>query len=286
VQPVSPSERLPAGPSGEWHDLIQRFDLPEGRALVLMGSYARGDAGPFSDVDLVRFTAAKAPSLPGTGSHLLDGRLVVVSNVDPEEVETYFVRPELAVSRIPGLRESRALRDGDGYFATLQARADAFVWDAAMQARADAFASEKMVGWIEEVHKGLAGLLRGDVGRLLDAEFGLSWGLNRLVEVQRGVFHQGGDDWFARAERAVGPETEWVRLRRQAFGVTSEGPPPTLHERVVAGLHLYVATAELLANAWTPQAAPLIAESIRLVREVLGRDSVASLETFEGLRNA
>jgi hypothetical protein len=264
-----------------WQELVERFDLPEVRALVLMGSYARGDAGPYSDLDLVRFTIARhdrAPSLPGTGSHLVDGRLVVVSDVDPEEVETYFVRPELAVSRIPGLRQGQALRDRDGFFVALQRRADAFVWDDAMQARANAFASEKMVGWIEEVHKGLTGLQRGDTGRLLDAEFGLSWGLNHLLAVQRGVLHAGGD-WFAQIERAVGPETEWVRLRRQAFGVTpgepggpdsSYAPLLTLRARVIAGLHLYVATAELLADAWTPEAASLISETVDLVRGTLG----------------
>jgi hypothetical protein len=261
-----------------WQELVERFDLPEVRALVLMGSYARGDAGPFSDIDLVRFTAApsaRGSSLPGTGSHLVDGWLVVVSDIDPEEVETYFVRPELAVSRIHGLRQGRPLRDPDGCFAGLQRRANAFVWDDAMQARANAFASDKMVGWIEEVHKGLTGLQRGDTGRLLDAEFGLSWGLNHLVAVQRGVLHAGGD-WFAQVERAVGPETEWVRLRRQAFGVTpdeprdsanSHPPPPTLRARVIAGLRLYAVTAELLTDEWTPEAAPLISETARLVLE-------------------
>jgi hypothetical protein len=263
----------------DWQDLIYRFDRPEVKALVLVGSYARGDAHPFSDVDLVRFTTATAPSLPGSGSHLVDGRLVVVSDASPDEVETWFAQPELAVSRIPGLRQGRPLRDHDGYFATLQARADAFVWDQAMQARANAFANGAMVGWVEEVHKGLAGLRSGDVGRLLDAEFGLSWGLNRLVDVQRGVplvappgGEQWSGDWFQRAEQVIGPQTEWARLRRRVFGVTGGGSdaPPALRERVIAGLWFYVATAELLADVWTPPATQLIDHAVRLVRDALG----------------
>src|SRR3989442_2271142 len=125
-------------PAGDWPGLIARFDRPEALALVLVGSHARGAAGPFSDVDLVRFVPADAPSPAGGGSHLVDGRLVVVSDAPPDEVEAWFVRPELALSRIPGLREGRPLRDRDGFFAALQARARAFAWDAAMQARADA----------------------------------------------------------------------------------------------------------------------------------------------------
>jgi hypothetical protein len=258
-------------PSDGWGHLVRRFDRSEALALVLVGSHARGDAGPFSDVDLVRFTSADAPFLPGRGSHLVDGRLVVVSDAPPAEVESWFVRPELALGRVPGLRQGRALRDGGGHFAALQARARAFGWDEAMQARADAFANEAMVGWAEEVHKGLAGLRGGDVGRLLEAGYGLSWGLNRLVQVQRGVplAVGGGADWFDDLERVVGPETAWAHLRRRVFGV-GDADPPALRERIVAGLRFYVATAELLADVWRPPADRLVDHAVRLVRDALG----------------
>ncbi|MBI3971751.1 MAG: nucleotidyltransferase domain-containing protein [Chloroflexi bacterium] len=267
------AKRSPAEPIPDWRELIRRFDGPEAQALALVGSYARGDANPFSDVDLVRFTTASVPSLPDSGSHLVDGRLVVVSDAPPDEVETWFVQPELAVSRLPGLRQGRPLRDRGGYFAALQVRAQAFVWDTAMQARADAFANQAMVGWVEEVHKGLAGLRSGGVGRLLDAEFGLSWGLNRLVYVQRGVLLAGeidwSKDWFEQAEQVVGPETEWARLRRRVFGITA-APTPTLRERLIAGLWFYVATVDLLSDVWRPPADQLVDHAVRLVRDSLG----------------
>lgn len=257
-----------------WNDLVRRFDRPEVRALVLMGSYARGDANPYSDVDLVRFTAADTPPLPAAGSHLLDGRLVVVMDAGPSEVEAAFTRPEVAVGRIVGLRQGRALVDRDGYFAALQEGAHAFVWDAAMQARADAYASDELVGWAEEVRKGLAGLRGGDTSRLLDAEFGLSWGLNRLVGVQRGIPLKAGSaagaDWFTQVERMIGPGSEWVRLRRLAFGVDGDERPPTLRERVTAGLRLYVATAELLQDIVRSQVRPIVDDTVGLVRATLG----------------
>ena len=57
-------------------------------AIVLMGSYARGEAGPFSDVDVVRFSDRS--ELPGAGSYLMDGYLVVLSDVTPKQVERWF----------------------------------------------------------------------------------------------------------------------------------------------------------------------------------------------------
>jgi hypothetical protein len=203
--------------------LAQRFDRPEVLALVLLGSHARGDPNSYSDVDLLRLAAAGAPELSDSGSHLMEVRLVVVADAVPREVESWFEQPELALTNIPGLRGGRALRDRGGSFADLQARARRFVWDAPMQAKADRYASRALVGWVDEVHKALAGLCGGDPSKLLDAEFGLSWGLNRVVQVQRGVPLIGPSSapagWFDAVEQAVGPDGAWARTRRMAFGV-------------------------------------------------------------------
>jgi predicted nucleotidyltransferase len=40
--------------SPDFDSLIKRFDYPGVKAIVLMGSYARDSAGPFSDIDLIR----------------------------------------------------------------------------------------------------------------------------------------------------------------------------------------------------------------------------------------
>lgn len=159
----------------DFEALASRFRAPGVAALALMGSYARGDAGPFSDVDLVRFyTGADAGSAGNAETYLIGGHFVVVSDVKPDQVEDCFQEPEQASTFIAGLRSARSLWDPDGFFLAIQARARAVTWGAAMQARADAWPSSQMVGWIEEVQKGLAGLRTGHEGRLLNARFGLS----------------------------------------------------------------------------------------------------------------
>ena len=142
-------------------DLLQRFDAPGVYSIALMGSYARGEAGPYSDIDFVRFTNGK---LPGEGSYLYAGHLVVVSDVTPEQVETWFNDPDVAVDTIIGARKAHILLDRENYFAAIQARAQAFQWSEELQERANHWASEMMVGLIEEVHKGLEGLRRHDIG--------------------------------------------------------------------------------------------------------------------------
>jgi hypothetical protein len=252
--------------------LAQRFDHPSVQAIALLGSHARGDAGPFSDVDLLRLLAAGAPELPDNGTHLVDGQLVNVGSATPADTASWFERPEKAVSHIAGLRVARALVDRDGALAELQARAHAFVWDAAMQGRADRWASRQLVGWAEEAHKGLEGLRRGDVGRLLNARHGCSWGLNHVMQVQRGVLVSGDNAVYDEVGAALADQPEWLRLRRLAFGLEDgAGVAPTIADQVRAGLRLYALTAELLDAALQPEDRPIIALTVARIRERLER---------------
>jgi predicted nucleotidyltransferase len=252
--------------------LINRLDVPGVCALALMGSHARGDAGPYSDVDVVRFTGGVGQNPPGEGSFLHEGYLLVVSTVTPVQVEKWFSEPDAAVNAIEGIRTGRALLDRAGYFEAIQARAEAFVWDETMQERANRWASERMVGWIEEVHKGLEGLRRGDTGRLLNARFGLSWGLSRVMMVQRGLLLTGDNAFYDALVRELGPQSDWIRLWRIAFAIEGDaGHAPTLRWQVIAGLRLYAVTAELLNMALRAEDAPLITETSALIREVLSR---------------
>jgi hypothetical protein len=61
--------------------LIRLFEAPGVHARVLMGNYARGEAGSYSDIDVVRFT--EETHLPGAVSNLMGGHLVVASDVTP-----------------------------------------------------------------------------------------------------------------------------------------------------------------------------------------------------------
>ncbi len=251
-------------------DLVQRFDGPGVLAIALMGSHARGNAGPFSDVDIVRFTDEASSKLSGSGSHLLGGHLVVVSNASPAEVAKWFSRPEVAVGVIAGVRQAQVLLDRDAYFASIQARAHDFTWTVEMQERANRWASEQLVGWVEEAHKALAGVQSGDVGRLLNGRHGLSWGLSHVMQVQRGVLLSGDNGFYDEVAQAIGAQSEWVQLRRMAFGIEGEdGVVPTLREQVLAGLRLYVMTAEMLASVLHADDVLLITHTIDLIREML-----------------
>ena len=260
-----------------WDFLIQLFDHPDVQAIVITGSYARGDAGPFSDVDLLRLARDNPTELTGDGSHLIDDRLVTVSHADPAQVEAWFSEPQLAVCVVNCLRDARVLVDRDEAFAQIKERANAFVWDEVMQTKANAYASRELVGWAEEVHKGLEGLRRMDMdvenvgqestGRLLLARFGCTFGLSKVVQVQRAIATNSDNAFYAEVTEAIGSDSAWSRLHAIAFGIGSSGRVPTLREQVEAGLLLYVETASLVADAILPEHKPLIDRTVERINE-------------------
>ena len=252
--------------------LVRRFDRPEVRAIVLMDSYARGNPGLFSDVDLVRFAGEAHTPFPDDGSHLIDDFLVTVSSVNTKQVEEWFSRPEVAVNVIAGVRTARPLLDRHNTFEAIQRRAQAFAWDKEMQHKANRWASQQMVGWIEEVHKGLEGLRHNDVGRLLNARHGCSWGLSRVMAVQRGVLLTSDNSFYDEVRRAVGLDSEWAQLYSTAFGVEGpDGRAPSLREQVLAGLRLYAVTAKLLVAVLEAGDARLVEHTVNLIKTTLGQ---------------
>ena len=242
--------------------LAALLDAPSVQAVLLLGSYARGDAGPYSDIDILRLVTAQADD---AGGRLWQGKLVNVSDADPETIEAWFSEPEQAVEVVSGLRSAQVLRDRDGAAEALVARAEAFIWTPALQKKADHWASAQLASWAEEAHKALAGLRTGDVGRLLNAQFGLSWGLAKTMRVQRGLLAESDNSFLTDLQTALQGTPDgarWLRLLHEVYGLTGLA----LYDQVRAGLELYALTAELLGAAVEPHDRPVIEHTVSLIR--------------------
>lgn len=252
--------------AGDIEQLVRRFDRVDAvQALVLIGSYARQEAGPYSDIDLLRFVRT-GRKLSDDGTHFDEKkRLINISSVEPDAYEQWFSEPHQATLWIAGLRVARALIDREEFFAKgIQVRARNFIWSETIQSRANIEASRRMVGWSEEAHKGLEGLrCQQDPGRLLNAVHGLSWGLSEVLQIQRGVLVSSDNHVFHEVELALGDQQQMIELRRIAFGV---GGAYTLSDRVLAGLKFYVVLAEQMEAVWQRDDIAIIEQTAEDIR--------------------
>lgn len=231
-------------------------------AAALTGSHARGGACPYSDVDLLVFTAAP-PAGPEAGYRLelRGGHLVSFTTTTIAAKHAELLSPAQAIWAVPGLRRARPLYDRDRELGRLLERAHAFSWDDLAEA-GRVHGSYELMGSSEEAHKVLRALEGRATAAVAYALMGLVLGLTRAVAVGRGVLVTE-NGYFAAVRTAAGPE--WADRHRVAAGSTGGRAA----DRARAALQLYLRTAELLDDMIQPQHAQVIAVTVQRIRRQL-----------------
>jgi hypothetical protein len=246
-------------PDGLLATLAAELDGPDVIGVALGGSFARGAATAFSDVDLAPFYRADA-ALPRKRLFWRDGWLVSVSPKTIAGWREQMARPEWAIRLVPSAAQLRILLDSEGALAALVAEAQAFHW-AALQPAADAFASDMLMLYAEHALKLLGTLARRDeavvpypLGELL---YALPW----IVATQRGVLIEHDGVYLRQVQTAVGTQSTWSCAHRTALGMQRE----SLRERAVAALQLYVETAQLIAHVLRPAHRDVVAATVEYI---------------------
>lgn len=225
--------------------LVNEFSGETTVGFLLTGSYARGEATSYSDVDLLRFVADSPPDK--NEKYVLkyrENRLVSISTSTVEEKLKETEKPETAVWTIPGLRQSEILLDKKVSLGKLKQTAENFVWTS-LQKAADEFASYNLMGDAEEAHKILGALSQDDESSVLYGTIGLTLGLTKIITVQRGVMIKSENSYFRQAQEAVGENSAWSLQHKIACGF---GQTSSVETRGAASLLLYVETARILRD--------------------------------------
>lgn len=236
-------------------------------AIALGGSFVRGDATAYSDVDLACLIHERDPDGEHHRYSFVAGRLVGVSLMDYVGYRRAMSeRPQSAIWLIPVMRELRVLYDPDGQLATLKHLAVDFDWQT-LQPAADQFASYQLHEGCEMAMKLLGGLLAGNEASLLRAVANMVGRLTDAVAVQRGLMIVSGNGYYPQVQVAGGLDTSWTRNHYLAAGYDQSGHLVTTRMRAVAALDLWCETVRLLDEAIQPRHRAVIAETLRLVTE-------------------
>jgi hypothetical protein len=238
--------------------------------IVLGGSYARGEATPFSDIDFAPFlregAAPRKKQLFYRG-----GYLVSISYKTVAGVVSDMKLPNRAIWVVNGFKGARVLLDRDGSITGLLRKIEAFAWEP-LQRAANDYAGASLAGSAEAVHKLLGELYVGDDLALSLATANLLTNLTDLVAVQRGVLVKSDRTYYRQVQESVGTESAWTQYHNVVTGVT-QGPldaqstPPRL--RALAVLALYKQTVALVEPFVAPSHRETALQAIRALREAL-----------------
>jgi len=139
--------------------LAEEFAGDGDAAVVLAGSWARGEAHEASDVDL--WVVTGRPPRSRHRMFLRRERLVSVKFSTPAEERREMRDPSHFDGAIPGWRSARILRDPRGVARRLKGEAERFRWPSVRRA-VRKYVADQLAEWAEEVVKLLRALETGE----------------------------------------------------------------------------------------------------------------------------
>src|SRR5579864_338776 len=223
--------------------LVAELDNKDIVGITLGGSYVRGEATPYSDVDIACFVKDEV-ELPPKRFLYRDNLLVSIGTKTVAGVRNDLLKPEKAILFVSGLR--RVLLDKDGSVTRLMQEIEAFRWEP-LQKAADRYASFGMMALAERVHKVLGELLKRDELALAYVTSELVYALTEVVAVQQGVLVKSESTYYWQVQAAVGLDSDWTLYHRWAAGVDAVATRGSIVlTQAIAALRLYQETVKLL----------------------------------------
>ncbi|MEP6774213.1 MAG: nucleotidyltransferase domain-containing protein [Chloroflexota bacterium] len=245
--------------------IVKKLDSPNIRGIALGGSYARGEAGIFSDVDILPLMRDDA-EVPGKRFLLDKGKLVSVSPKTGASIRQQMSRPEKAIWVVPGVRSCKVLLDKDGGLGEVIEEARTFRWEK-LQNSADRYAAEDLVLGVEVAFKVLSALQRDEAAVSYAGAKLLSW-LTNIMAVQRGVLIETDHTYYEQVQRVVGVDSVWTSYHKIAAGISAgdneiETPSLPLPVRALATLHLYRETVLLIEHILSAEQLDIAMQVVR-----------------------
>ena len=252
--------------------LVVELDNDTVRAIILRGSYARGDAvAPYSDVDITLIIHETAGYNLPKRFFWRDGYLVSVSRHSYAAYRERFTRPEQAIFVVTGVQEAQVLLDKDGEFSTFQQEAWAFQWQDVQQA-ANIYVGKKLMLLSEIILRTLRVLQFQDTVLLAKMILDILFDITETIAVQRGLLLEGQNYW-QRVQESVGYHSAWTRYHMRAAGSDTQAPL-SLRERGIAALRVYQETFRLLQSHLCSDHVEAIEPLIALIDQTLGHEEV------------
>lgn len=230
------------------------------RAVVLMGSVARGEDHRHSDLDFLAL--GDGPSRMAA----CEGRLISEQWLTEDRARANLYDPSKAGCDVPGWRTAAILHDPDGVAASLRREALVWTWQLLGDAP-DRVVAEQVVGNCEEVHRLVGNLL---LERRMAAAFVrsvLALHCAGIMAIHRRLLYATENQLWSDVAEIMG--AEWKSAQEAAFGFRGED----VGASALAALRLFeltAATANTVLDAGQREVVDLARAAIDELRSARG----------------
>ena len=195
--------------------LLAEADAPAVRGIAVLGSVARGEASPWSDIDVKSIVGAAADKW-ATRPAFIGRRLVMYSSATAAESWAELDTPATAIWAAPAFSDMRILLDREGELGRLQSAARSFDYTA-LRPAATSYVRETAAQACEYIFKIRDGLDTRDESKVLHAAASLVGKCTRMASVAFLVPIRTENEYYRKVYDAAGPT--WTSAHRAAFGL-------------------------------------------------------------------
>ena len=247
-------------------ELVAEIDDDHIRGIVLGGSHARGDATPYSDVDLACFVPDTFLPLHKRFEYR-EGHLISIGLKTLAGIKQQLAEPYQALWVVPGFRQAKVLLDKDGSMGQLKQMVENFTWDS-LRTEAIAFAGDILLSDAELVHKLFGNLWRGNLSGVAYATKRLFDDATMSMALYYGVFITTDSLYYQEVESAIGSDSNWTHYHCLLSGVkTSPEDTSSVEVRGKLALHLYSETASILLPTISEQPRTVVEQVLNLIEK-------------------
>jgi predicted nucleotidyltransferase len=230
------------------------------QAIVLSGSWVRGDACKESDVDI---------HVVGKGaSYILEryrGYLLSVSWATRKEHLKGFKDPSKVCGVIPAWRNALIIYDPKGIAKALKREAERWKWDS-LAKKADKWVAEELTGYAEEVHRLVGNLQLGRRSVASVVRSLLAIRMAPIMAVHHRIFYNTENQLWDLVSASMG--TEWNRAQRVSLGEGGE----SFEDTCKAALRLFMLTAYEVRHLLDPRQRAVVFHSCQIIGQLLRRE--------------
>jgi len=237
--------------------LARRYADQGAIAVVLGGSWARGEAHRASDIDMWVLGRRS-----GHQTYLRDGFQVHVERTTERTERRRLRDPRRVGGSVPGWRSALLVYDPTGVAARIQVDARRFQWST-IATRCDRWVANEVAGSAEEAIKLIRALGEGSLETAAVQRNFLAGRMALVLAVHRRILYGTENELWERVGRRVGGP--WEAAQRAALGV----PRGDVVGSCCAALELYRLTATAVRRTFLPEQADLVGEAATLIRACL-----------------
>jgi hypothetical protein len=249
-------------PDGFLDALVNELDHPDVIGITLGGSYVRGEATAYSEVDLACFFQEQT-ALPPKRFLYRRGYLLSIASLTLAGVRKRLSQLPDALWIVSGQRQ--VLLDKDGSVKQLLQEMASFNW-AALEQQARGYVSFQVAVLAEQAHKILSVWSQNTPLALSYATTKLLLALTEVMMVHYGVLIKNDSTYYQQVQQAVGLTCAWTALHQLLTGAQTQA---LMRERAQQVLHLYQETVKLAKPVLQPSQLAVAEQAVQIIDEAL-----------------